>query len=80
METAATSDVDFSIGIASFLRGINVFREWPIGKLPWDNPAACLLTYFRKGMVICRDSNAAEWIYVIKSVSSVTGAVVWLSG
>ena len=68
MERAAESDVGISDGIASFLRGIDVFREWPIGKLPRDNPAVCLLTYFRKGTVICRDSNAAEWIYIIKSV------------
>eukprot|EP00057_Strongylocentrotus_purpuratus_P009719 XP_011664193.1 PREDICTED: uncharacterized protein LOC582848 isoform X1 [Strongylocentrotus purpuratus] len=55
------------VGIASFLQTIKVFHDWPVEKLPKNNPAICLLTYFRKGAVVCLDSNKTEWIFVIKT-------------
>lgn len=52
-----------------FLRIINEFQDWPIEKLPWNNPKICLFTFFRRGVVMCADSNKSDWIYVIKSGS-----------
>ncbi|KAK2146642.1 hypothetical protein LSH36_592g00048 [Paralvinella palmiformis] len=52
-----------------FLRQIDILRGWPIDKLPWDDPKICLFTYFRRGVVMCRDSNRADWIYIIKTGS-----------
>ncbi|KAK3611132.1 hypothetical protein CHS0354_014877 [Potamilus streckersoni] len=50
-----------------FLRSIDILHGWPIEKLPYDNPKICLFTYFRRGVLLCKDSNHAEWIYVIRS-------------
>ncbi|XP_060580848.1 uncharacterized protein LOC132737561, partial [Ruditapes philippinarum] len=51
----------------SFLRNIDVFRGWPVEKLPHNNPRICLFTFFRRGVLLCKDSNATDWIYVIKT-------------
>ncbi|KAH3834909.1 cyclic nucleotide-binding domain-containing protein 2-like isoform X3 [Dreissena polymorpha] len=50
-----------------FLRSIDLLRGWPIELLPQDNPRICLFTFFRRGVLLCKDSNDTEWIYVIKS-------------
>ncbi|XP_076468500.1 cyclic nucleotide-binding domain-containing protein 2-like isoform X2 [Babylonia areolata] len=52
-----------------FLKQIKVFCGWPIHSLPLDDPSIFLYTYVRRGMVLCKDSNQSEWIYVIKSGS-----------
>lgn len=31
----------------SFLRTIDLFRGWPVDKIPHDNPRICLFTFFR---------------------------------
>ncbi|XP_045203529.2 cyclic nucleotide-binding domain-containing protein 2-like isoform X2 [Mercenaria mercenaria] len=51
----------------SFLRTIDVFRGWPVEKLPHNNPRICLFTFFRRGVLLCKDSNSTDWIYVIKT-------------
>ncbi|XP_052796040.1 cyclic nucleotide-binding domain-containing protein 2-like isoform X2 [Mya arenaria] len=50
-----------------FLRSIDLLRGWPLDQLPHDNPRICLFTFFRRGVLLCKDSNTSEWIYVIKS-------------
>lgn len=30
-----------------FLRTIDLLRDWPIDKIPIDNPKICLFTFFR---------------------------------
>jgi hypothetical protein len=31
----------------SYIRRIDILSQWPISKLPHNNPRICLLTYFR---------------------------------
>lgn len=31
----------------SYLRNIDLLKEFPIDKLPYNNPQVCLITYFR---------------------------------
>ena len=50
----------------SYLRDIKLFDHWPIEKLPYNNPNICLLTFFRKGVVMCKDSSNNDWIYCVK--------------
>lgn len=52
-----------------FLRTVDILKGWPIEKLPYDNPRICLFTFFRRGVLLCKDSNITEWLYVIKSGS-----------
>nr|XP_054755092.1 uncharacterized protein LOC129261082 [Lytechinus pictus] len=60
-------EIEQDVDVITFLRTITVFNNWPVEKLPKNNPAICLLTYFRKGAVVCLNSNKTEWIYVVKS-------------
>ncbi|XP_071510911.1 uncharacterized protein [Diadema antillarum] len=53
--------------LQSFMKTIEAFQDWPVEKLPKNNPTVCMLAYFRRGAVVCRNSNQSEWIYVIKS-------------
>ena len=53
----------------SFLKEISLINDWPIHVLPHQDTRVCLLTYFRKGIIMCKDSNANEWIYFIKQGS-----------
>jgi hypothetical protein len=74
----------------AYLREVDFFNDWPIDRLPYNNPRICLLTYFRyfimcyfieifwclknnyfnrKGLVMCKDSNKNDWIYVVKNGS-----------
>ncbi|CAL1526847.1 unnamed protein product [Lymnaea stagnalis] len=50
-----------------FLRSLQILRNWPIEVLPVDNPQTLLFTYVRRGVLLCRDSNSSDWIYVVKS-------------
>ncbi|XP_059166002.1 cyclic nucleotide-binding domain-containing protein 2-like, partial [Physella acuta] len=52
-----------------FLRSLQILRDWPIEVLPVANPKILLFTYVRRGVLLCRDSNTSEWIYVVKSGS-----------
>ncbi|PAA86090.1 hypothetical protein BOX15_Mlig018331g3 [Macrostomum lignano] len=51
----------------SFLREIPTLNGWPIDQLPYDNPKVCMFAYFRKGIVLCRDSNSADSVLIVKS-------------
>ncbi|XP_022079599.1 cyclic nucleotide-binding domain-containing protein 2-like isoform X2 [Acanthaster planci] len=50
-----------------YLRTIDELKGWPVYRLPHDKPSVCLFTYFRRGVVICKDSNTSDWIYVVKT-------------
>jgi len=52
-----------------FLRHIDLIKDWPLEIIPHNDPRLCLVTYFRKGVVICKDSSQLEWIYIIKQGS-----------
>ena len=51
-----------------YLQKIPELQDWPLHVLPDNDPTVCLFTFFRRGVVICKDSNTSEWIYIIKSV------------
>ncbi|XP_033631800.1 cyclic nucleotide-binding domain-containing protein 2-like [Asterias rubens] len=50
-----------------YLRTVDELKDWPVHRLPHDDASTCLFTYFRRGVVICKDSNNSDWIYVIKT-------------
>ncbi|OWF46625.1 Cyclic nucleotide-binding domain-containing protein 2 [Mizuhopecten yessoensis] len=50
-----------------FLRSVILLRGWPIVRLPYHDPKICCFTYFRRGLLLCKDSNTSEWVYVIKT-------------
>ncbi|XP_064636320.1 uncharacterized protein LOC135493189 isoform X2 [Lineus longissimus] len=62
-------DKDVEPDHIQFLRLIDIFDGWPIGTLPYADPKTCLFTYFRRGVIMCRDSINNEWIYVVKTGS-----------
>lgn len=52
-----------------FLRNIELIKDWPVEMIPHNDPRVCLVTYFRKGVVICKDSSQLEWVYIVKQGS-----------
>ncbi|XP_078602728.1 uncharacterized protein LOC144876850 isoform X2 [Branchiostoma floridae x Branchiostoma japonicum] len=48
-----------------FLRKVPELQGWPVDKLPQHNPDVCLYTFFRRGLVICKDSSMTDKIYVV---------------
>ncbi|KAK7480125.1 hypothetical protein BaRGS_00028609, partial [Batillaria attramentaria] len=52
-----------------FLRSVRLLADFPVSSLPLDDPSVCLYTYVRRGVLLCKDSNKSDWIYVIKSGS-----------
>ncbi|KAL5011779.1 hypothetical protein ScPMuIL_010330 [Solemya velum] len=52
-----------------FIRTIGILRGWPFEMLPYHNPNICLFTFFRRDSILCRDSNACEWVYIIMTGS-----------
>lgn len=52
-----------------FLRTVQLLRGWPIERLPYHDPKICCFTYFRRGLLLCKDSNISEWVYIIKTGS-----------
>ncbi|XP_063414048.1 cyclic nucleotide-binding domain-containing protein 2-like isoform X2 [Mytilus trossulus] len=50
-----------------FLRSINILHGWPIECLPYHDPKICCFTFFRRGVLLCKDSNNSEWVYIIKT-------------
>ncbi len=60
------TDGDKEPEFISYLREVDLFEHWPIEKLPYDNPNICLLTFFRRGVVMCKDSCNSDWIYCVK--------------
>ncbi|KAH9523209.1 hypothetical protein Btru_066107 [Bulinus truncatus] len=51
----------------TFLRSLPILQDWPLEVLPFDNPQILLFTYVRRGVLLCKDSNTSDWIYVVKS-------------
>ncbi|XP_069499567.1 cyclic nucleotide-binding domain-containing protein 2-like isoform X2 [Ambystoma mexicanum] len=51
-----------------FLRTLQFLRGWPVHLLE-DHPGKCGVCHFRRGSIILRNSNATEWIYIVKSGS-----------
>ena len=62
MHTEGNEEPEF----ISYLRNIEIFNDWPIAKLPYDKPNICLVNFFRRGVVMCKDSGNNEWIYCVK--------------
>lgn len=52
-----------------FLRTVQLLKGWPIERLPYHDPKICCFTYFRRGLLLCKDSNTSEWVYIIKTGS-----------
>jgi hypothetical protein len=52
-----------------FLRHVELIKDWPVQMIPHNDPRVCLVTYFRKGVVICKDTAELEWIYIVKQGS-----------
>jgi hypothetical protein len=50
----------------SFLRTVDAFARWPVDQLPYHSPKICMLTYFRKNILMCANSYQNDWIYVVK--------------
>ncbi|CAH1776908.1 unnamed protein product [Owenia fusiformis] len=49
-----------------FLKGVEFMKGWPIETLE-EHPEQCLFHFFKRGVVVVRDSLNSEWIYVVKS-------------
>ena len=56
-------------GHISFLKEINLLNSFPVDSLPHHDTKVCLLTYFRRGVIICKENNANDWIYFVKQGS-----------
>nr|XP_022321378.1 cyclic nucleotide-binding domain-containing protein 2-like isoform X2 [Crassostrea virginica] len=52
-----------------FLRTVHLMKGWPIERLPYHDPKICCFTYFRRGLLLCKDSNTSEWVYIVKTGS-----------
>ncbi|XP_062585589.1 cyclic nucleotide-binding domain-containing protein 2-like isoform X1 [Saccostrea cucullata] len=52
-----------------FLRTVHLLKGWPIEKLPYHDTKICCFTYFRRGLLLCKDSNISDWVYIIKTGS-----------
>ncbi|KAL3313112.1 hypothetical protein Ciccas_008290 [Cichlidogyrus casuarinus] len=48
-----------------FLRTVKHLPKTLIDALPYDDASICLYSYFRKGMVLCKDNNVNDWIYIV---------------
>lgn len=53
----------------SFLHEVEIIKNWPLNQLPHNDPKTCVLTFFRKGILICKNSLKNDWIFVIKQGS-----------
>ncbi|KAK3099949.1 hypothetical protein FSP39_012359 [Pinctada imbricata] len=51
-----------------FISECKFMKNWPI-ELLLEHPEHCLLHFFKRNVVIVKDSTASEWIYVVKSGS-----------
>ncbi|CAH1777770.1 unnamed protein product [Owenia fusiformis] len=50
-----------------FLRKVDILNGWPIESLPYDDTKVCIFTYFRRGIVMCKDGSNSDWIYILKT-------------
>ncbi|PVD30765.1 hypothetical protein C0Q70_10040 [Pomacea canaliculata] len=51
-----------------FVSQLDFLKGWPIDRL-LERPEFCLLHFFKRNMVIVKDSKQSEWIYIVKSGS-----------
>lgn len=49
-----------------FISQCDFMKDWPIEHL-LEHPEECLLHFFKRNVVIVKDSTCSEWIYVVKS-------------
>ncbi|XP_061184684.1 cyclic nucleotide-binding domain-containing protein 2-like [Saccostrea echinata] len=49
-----------------FISTCDFMKDWPLEQL-LENPQHCLLHFFKRNVVIVRDSTNSEWLYVVKS-------------
>ncbi|XP_071816743.1 uncharacterized protein [Apostichopus japonicus] len=53
---------------SDFVRSLSFLEGWPMHLLQQSHKK-CIFSYFKKGDVLIRDSNASDWIVIIKSGS-----------
>nr|KAG5701613.1 hypothetical protein BaRGS_019302 [Batillaria attramentaria] len=51
-----------------FISQLDFMKGWPIERL-LEHPEHCLLHFFKRNMVIVKDSEQSEWLYIVKSGS-----------
>ncbi|KAK6172236.1 hypothetical protein SNE40_015942 [Patella caerulea] len=51
-----------------FVSQIDFMKNWPIDRLV-EHPEFCLLHFFKRNVVIVKDSRVNDWLYVVKSGS-----------
>ncbi|CAL1531484.1 unnamed protein product [Lymnaea stagnalis] len=51
-----------------FISQLEFMKDWPLERL-LERPDQCLLHFFKRNMVILKDSRTSEWFYVVKSGS-----------
>ncbi|XP_060074183.1 cyclic nucleotide-binding domain-containing protein 2-like [Ylistrum balloti] len=51
-----------------FVSQCDFMRDWPIDNL-LEQPQFCLLHFFKRNVVVVKDSNFSEWLYVVKAGS-----------
>ncbi|XP_059172479.1 cyclic nucleotide-binding domain-containing protein 2-like [Physella acuta] len=51
-----------------FISQLEFMKDWPLERL-LERPDQCLLHFFKRNMVILKDSTASDWLYVVKSGS-----------
>lgn len=51
-----------------FISQLDFMKGWPIERL-LERPEHCLLHFFKRNMVIVKDSEQSEWLYIVKSGS-----------
>ncbi|XP_069129509.1 cyclic nucleotide-binding domain-containing protein 2-like [Argopecten irradians] len=51
-----------------FVSQCDFMKDWPIDNL-LEHPQFCLLHFFKRNVVVVKDSNFSEWLYVVKAGS-----------
>ncbi|XP_067661228.1 cyclic nucleotide-binding domain-containing protein 2-like [Haliotis asinina] len=51
-----------------FVSQCEFMKDWPIEKL-LERPEMCLIHFFKRNVVIVKDSRVSDWLYVVKSGS-----------
>ncbi|OWF55628.1 cyclic nucleotide-binding domain-containing protein 2-like isoform X2 [Mizuhopecten yessoensis] len=51
-----------------FVSQCEFMKDWPIDNL-LEHPQFCLLHFFKRNVVVVKDSNFSEWVYVVKAGS-----------
>ncbi|ELT87893.1 hypothetical protein CAPTEDRAFT_196325 [Capitella teleta] len=51
-----------------FVSTLDFMKDWPTDNLIY-HPECCLFHFFKRGVVIVKDSSNSDWIYIVKSVS-----------